>query len=147
MKIRYGLVEERHALEELQRRASLVWEEYREQLLAHPDAIELPNAYLRDERVRVAEDNGAILGFSCVLQGEPGIAELDGLFVEPDHWRHGIGRRLLEDAFALARAEGIHAIEVTANPRSEEFYRRLGFAAIGRADTRFGPANRMRVVL
>jgi GNAT superfamily N-acetyltransferase len=143
LEIRFAQLDERLALEALQRRASLVWEEYREQLLAHPDAIELPEAYIRDQCVRVAVRDGRVVGFSCVLvQGD--VAELDGLFVEPDCWRHGVGRALVEDAFARARAHAIRAIEVTANPRAEAFYARLGFVVIGRADTRFGAANRMR---
>jgi len=143
--IRPGRVDERHELEALQRRASLVWEDYRAQLLAHPDAIELPEAYLSEGRVRVAVVAGRVIGFVCLLPSTPGTAELDGLFVEPAHWRTGVGRRLLEDAFRHARAHGIRAVEVTANPRAEEFYRRLGFVVSGRAETRFGSANRMRV--
>jgi GNAT superfamily N-acetyltransferase len=145
LEIRFAHIDEIRELEELQRRASLVWEEYREQLLAHPDAIELPEAYIRDQRVRVAVLAGRVVGFSCVLPSAPAAAELDGLFVEPDHWRGGVGRALLDDAFACARAHGIRAVEVTANPRAEAFYVRLGFVVIGRAETRFGAANRMRV--
>jgi hypothetical protein len=40
--IRPALPEERLDLENLQRRASLALETYREQLEAHPDAIDLP---------------------------------------------------------------------------------------------------------
>jgi GNAT superfamily N-acetyltransferase len=145
IEIRMGRVDERLELEALQRRASLAWEDYRAQLLAHPDAIELPEDYLREERVRVAEIDGRVVGFSCVLSGAAGTAELDGLFVEPKHWRTGIGRRLLEDALTRARENAIDAIEVVAKPRAEEFYRRLGFAVLGRVETRFGPANRMRL--
>src|SRR5215471_259941 len=125
LEIRFARLDERAELEELQRRASLVWEEYREQLLAHPDAIELPDAYIRDQRVRVAVLAGRVVGFSCVLPSAPATAELDGLFVEPTHWRGGVGRALVEDAFVRARAHEIRAIEVTANPRAEAFYAKL----------------------
>jgi GNAT superfamily N-acetyltransferase len=140
-----GRVDERLELEALQRRASLAWEDYRASLVAHPDAIELPETYLRGERVRVAAIDGRVVGFSCVLPGVAATAELDGLFVEPEYWRIGVGRRLLEDAFSRAREQAIDAIEVVANPRAEDFYRRLGFVVTGRVETRFGPANRMRV--
>jgi hypothetical protein len=40
--IRAATPNEKKPLEELQRRSSLVWEESREALLAHPDAIDLP---------------------------------------------------------------------------------------------------------
>ena len=69
---------ERSALEELQRRASLIWEEDRDALLAHPDAIELPLEQITDGRTIVAESVGELLGFAVVLPREDGDAELDG---------------------------------------------------------------------
>ena len=44
------------ALEALQRRSSDVWEEYRAQLAAHPDAIAPPHQAIAEGRVRVAVD-------------------------------------------------------------------------------------------
>jgi hypothetical protein len=40
--IRLAKPAEKKTLEDLQRRASLIWEEPRKALLAHPDAIDLP---------------------------------------------------------------------------------------------------------
>jgi GNAT superfamily N-acetyltransferase len=142
--IRFGRPEERAALEALQRRASLMWEEYRPYLLANPDVIELPLAQLNDCHVRVAERDGRVAGFAALLP-RAGCHELDGLFVEPQLWRRGVGRALIEDALATARAQGAAVIETVANPRAEGFYKRLGFAVIGRAETQFGPAHKMRL--
>ena len=142
--LRSGRPEERAALEDLQRRASLMWEEYRPYLLANPDVIELPLAQLRDGRVRVAEWRGRVAGFAAVLPKQD-FCELDGLFVEPALWGHGIARALIADALVLARAEGAGRLETIANPRAEGFYRKLGFTVIGRAQTQFGPANRMQL--
>ena len=142
--IRFGVPEERTDLEELQRRASLIWEEYRADLLAHPDAIQLPLSQLRENRVRVAELGSRRVGFSVVIPKSPGVSELDGLFVEPEHWGAGIGRALIADAIRLARDQGAGAIEVIANPRAEGFYEKLGFCPIGLAQTQFGPARQMR---
>jgi GNAT superfamily N-acetyltransferase len=141
--IRYGHVSERSALEELQRRASLVYEGTRADLLAHPDAIELPDVQLEDQRVRVAEITSQPVGFSVTLPQTPGAWELDGLFVEPSQWGKGIGRALVIDAMDLARHDGVRVIEVTANPRAEGFYKKLGFSETGRVQTRFGPGIRM----
>jgi GNAT superfamily N-acetyltransferase len=144
--LRFGRPQERAALEELQRRASLMWEEYRPFLLANPDVIELPLAQLRAQQVRVAEIDGGVAGFASLLP-KGGFCELDGLFVEPDLWRRGVGRALIEDALAAARAEGAAAIETVANPRAEGFYRKLGFSVTGGAQTPFGPANRMQILV
>ena len=145
--LRAARPEERLALEELQRRASLEWEDHREALLAHPEAIELPLAQIEAGHVTVAEAEGRVLGFSVVLPREDGDAELDGLFVEPQGWGHGVGRGLVEHAAAQARAAGAKALHVIANPRAEGFYARCGFAQIGEAPTRFGPALLMRMNL
>ncbi|HEY4114119.1 MAG TPA: GNAT family N-acetyltransferase [Rhizomicrobium sp.] len=143
IQIRPARVEERGALEDLQRRASLAWEEYREALLAHPDAIALPEAQIADGRVAVAEVNGEITGFVVVLPRADGEAELDGLFVEPAHWGKWIGRLLVEQAERMARAIGGPALHVIANPQALGFYEKCGFVEQRRAETRFGPAIAM----
>ena len=97
---------EREALEALQRRASLNNPGDRDALLAHPDAIVLPAEQIARGDVIVAELDGVIAGFAAVLEREDGQAELDGLFVEPDRWRGGIGRLLVEASCALAQRRG-----------------------------------------
>ena len=100
--IRLAARDEKKALEDLQRQASLVWEEYREELLAYRDAIELPLEHLNAGHTYVAEGDGQILGFCVVLPRPDGDADLDGLFVEPAIWRRGIGRRLVPEAERVA---------------------------------------------
>jgi GNAT superfamily N-acetyltransferase len=133
---------ERAALEELWRRAADVWEEWRADLAAHPDAIALDPALIAAGRVRVAEaPSGEVVGLSVVLAPEHGACVLDGLFVEPDAMRGGVGRALVADAAARAHAEGAERIDVIANPRATGFYERVGFVAGEPAETRFGPAR------
>ena len=54
IQIRFAHPSERAFLINLQRRASLVWEEYRDDLLAHPEAIYIPLAQFRKRQVRIA---------------------------------------------------------------------------------------------
>jgi GNAT superfamily N-acetyltransferase len=144
--VRDAVLDERMALEQLQRRASMVWEADREMLLAHPDAIELPADQIRAGRVRVAsQTDGRSVGFSVLLPVSEGACELDGLFVEPDVMGQGIGRLLIEDCVAWAAREGAERIEVTANPDAFGFYERLGFELGEVVPTRFRPARRMRL--
>ena len=124
-------------LEELQRRASLELPEYREQLLANPDAIHLPPAQIANGQVIVAELDGEVAGFAAVVGGE-----LDGLFVEPDLWGCGIGKALIQAATHQARLSGM-TLKVTANPSVRLFYESCGFTVEGETQTRFGPALRM----
>lgn len=139
--IRMARPDERDALEDIQRRASLALEDYREQLTAHPDAIELPVSQIERGEVIVAEIGDRLAGFAAVII-EDEAAELDGLFVEPDLWRQGIGAALIDVAVHEARRRGL-AMMVVANPSAQEFYEKCGFTLEGEAQTRFGPGLRM----
>jgi GNAT superfamily N-acetyltransferase len=134
---------ERELLEDLQRRASTHSAAYRDQLLEHPDAIELPATQIDDGLVRVAERSGVPVGFHALLCVVDGACELDGLFVEPELWRSGIGRLLIQDAVAIARRKQATVIDVTANPGAIAFYRSVGFSEGDDTATRFGSARRM----
>jgi ribosomal protein S18 acetylase RimI-like enzyme len=64
--------------------------------------------------IEVAEAGGAVIGFCCSGSGEldtggPGIGELHTLYVDPDHWRRGAGRRLIVSAAAGLRRRGYGA--------------------------------------
>ena len=137
LSIRLAKPDEREELEELQRRASLALPDYRKQLLSHPDAIHLPPGQVANGQVLVAELDGRVAGFAAVVGGE-----LDGLFVEPDLWRRGIGAALVDAATHQARRKGL-ALTVIANPNARDFYESCGFSLEGETQTRFGPALRM----
>jgi predicted N-acetyltransferase YhbS len=141
--IRAARAGERPALEALQRRSSVHQPMYRAQLEAHPDAIELPAEHIAAGLVRVAEQDGVVVGFSVLLERSGEACELDGLFVEPDRMRSGVGRRLVADAKRIAAERGATRIDVVANPQAVAFYAAVGFTATGEAQTRFGPAPRM----
>lgn len=129
--------EEHEALEALQRRASFELREYRDQLMANPDAVHLPPAQIANGQVIVAELDGQIAGFAAVVGGE-----LDGLFVEPDLWGRGIGRVLIDAATHEARDRGL-ALTVIAAPSARRFYESCGFSVEGEPQTRFGAALKM----
>lgn len=144
IRIRDARADEVPLLEALQRRSSDVWEAYREQLAAHPDAIELPQAFVANGWVRVAmAADQAVVGFSVVIPTQGRAHELDGLFVDPARMNRGVGRALIEDAAARASHDGAECLEVTAGP-AQGLYEKAGFQLVGSAETRFGPAVRMR---
>lgn len=128
----------KEALEALQKRASLVSDRYREELLAHPEVFDLPLRQFERGHVLVATEAGKPIGFAALESGDR--LELDGLFVEPDHWGMGVGRRLVEAAKRLAKELGGGPLHVVASLEAEGFYRRCGFVPVGPSPTRFGPA-------
>ena len=129
--------DEHDELEELQRRASLELPEYRDQLLANPDAMHLPPAQIANGQVIVAEFEGEIAGFAAVVGGE-----LDGLFVEPDLWGGESAGRWSRPRRTRRGYRGL-ALTVIANPSARLFYESCGFSVEGEEQTRFGPALRM----
>jgi GNAT superfamily N-acetyltransferase len=143
--IRPALPGERAALEALQLRASLIWEEYRADLAAHPGAIALTPGAIEQLRVRVAllVGDDAPAGFSEWSVTSVDAWELEGLFVAPALMRNGIGGELVADVLGLARDAGVSRVAVVAGPHAAAFYERCGFVREGDASTRFGPAIRM----
>lgn len=142
--IRPAVEAERASLEALQRRASLANPGDRAALLAHPDAIALPIEQIADGCVYVAKRDGVIAGFAAILPRADGGAELDALFVEPQLWRLGIGRQLVEHVANVARARDAGFLHVVGNPHAEGFYTSCGFRVTETVETRFGPGLAMR---
>ena len=147
MIIRPATPSDREALEALQWRASLANESDREALERHPDAIDLPVEQIAAGGVFVAEDEGALVGFSAILPRDGGETELDALFVEPNLQRRGIGRMLIEHCAQVARSGGSSALHVVGNPHARQFYLACGFEIVGTFQTRFGPGLLMRMAL
>ena len=93
--------------------------------------------------VIVFEHWGEPAGFAVVVPRDDGRADIDGPFVEPDLWRSGIGRKLVEEAAQFATALEAPELIATANPRSEPFYAKCGFQATERLETTHGPISVM----
>jgi ribosomal protein S18 acetylase RimI-like enzyme len=81
------------------------------------------------------------------------VAELAAMYIDPEHWREGVGRELMETALSrLAELPYTEAILWTfaQNERAVAFYERYGWAKDGaeRIHVRTGePAIRMRRAL
>lgn len=87
----------------------------------------------------VACDGSAVVGF-CTLRPTPGrpggdaMAEIWALFVQPSHWRLGVGRLLCERSCADARRRGLAAVELwelESNAGARRFFHALGFRPDG----------------
>jgi len=136
-------------LEELRgvfRRSSLHYEDSRDVLLAHPEALEFSFPVEGHWECRVAVDEGRIIGFATGLF-PGGFLELEDLFVEPDGMRRGIGTALVADMSELALRHGAARIEVTANLNALDFYERTGFVVDHTVQTQFGSGLRMHLDL
>ncbi|MEZ0165040.1 ribosomal protein S18-alanine N-acetyltransferase [Kineococcus sp. LSe6-4] len=84
--------------------------------------------------VAVEEGTGEIVGYLLLgLEPVDGNGHVERLSVHPDHARRGTGRRLLELAADVTRAQGRPALTLTTFadvPWNAPWYRRLGFGDV-----------------
>lgn len=142
--MRTARVDEGDALRALYRRSASTNEGGRRAFAARPDLAEPSADDLETGRVRVAVEEGRLVGFAVTVREDGDAAELDALFVEPDEMGRGIGRLLIDDAVALARDAGVGVLRVVAGTEAVPFYRRCGFVDVGPVATEFGDAVEMR---
>ena len=94
--------------------------------------------------VAVAECNSVVAGvasFSLARDADVDVAttaELQAIYVSPDRWAHGIGRRLCEHAMDRLYSGKITSIllwVLAENVRATRFYERAGFQSDGTSKT------------
>ncbi|WEJ59539.1 GNAT family N-acetyltransferase [Devosia sp. FJ2-5-3] len=142
--IRSGVIDDFPVLVDLQRRASLAGypEPVRSVLAANPALVDqsFRPEWFSGDQVRVAIDaEEGIAGFA-VLARSGDETELVALFVDPGHWKRGIGRSLVEAAATLASRWVETEIFVLANPLALGFYTSVGFVHDRYVDMRNAPA-------
>ena len=88
----------------------------------------------------VAELNGAILGFCDLVPSRDkdsnpkAVAEIVAIYVDPRHWRQGVGRALCLRALEAARRKQFIAVtlwSLGSNIAARNFYEALGFQLDG----------------
>ena len=104
-------------------------------------ALTVTVPFINANCVQVAQaSSGDVVGVVWVtLTALPGIALLHGLFVDPAHWKQGIGRILFEGAVARAREITTAALMVYSEPSSEGFYKRMGAVRLGEVPFYYSP--------
>jgi GNAT superfamily N-acetyltransferase len=146
-RVRDAVLTDMDRLREIYRESSLSNQADREILLAHPEVLELSPSAVTGGRTRVAEDvSGRVVGF-VTLRSAGTVLEIEDLFVDPESMRHGAGRRLVNDAVAMARRDGASRLQVTANRHALQFYEAVGFIHDGVTETLFGPGELMHLPL
>lgn len=97
----------------------------RAELTVHPSD-------LTTDRYQVAERDGIVVGVAAFsADGERGQVEL--MFVDPAAMDQGIGRALMQWLIAEARALGLSAIDIEADPGAAGFYEAMGARRVGEA--------------
>ena len=111
--------------------------------------------YLADasRRLFVAESGGALLGYTMLVAGEPGDAdvaaaiaarptiELSKVYVHPDAHGGGIAAELMRACLAAAAEAEVRSVWLGVNQenaRAQRFYGKHGFAVVGTKRFRVG---------
>lgn len=91
---------------------------------------------LSDHLALVAEDAETVVGAVYANTGaDPSYGFVFGLYVRPDHRRHGLARRLMRAVAEMLREEGKQYVVLsvdTPNAAARSLYARLGFVDAAR---------------
>lgn len=86
--------------------------------------------FLANNEVFVAIANDAIAG-CCALVITGALAEIEHMWIKPEHMGSGVGRALFEHARNRARDLQLPVLELSADPNAEGFYERMGAKRVG----------------
>jgi N-acetylglutamate synthase-like GNAT family acetyltransferase len=130
VKIRKAATEDAPALTRIAHDAKRHWG-YPEHWLQHwQDDLTISTDFIAGNDVYVAEDESGLVGFyALIIRKEK--AELDHLWVTPQHIGTGVGKELFLHAMQHAARERVAEVEISSDPNAEGFYRKLGAHRIG----------------
>lgn len=86
--------------------------------------------FISEHEVFVALVDEKIAG-CCALVLTESHAEIEHMWMRPEHMGSGIGRALFEHAKHRAEERGARVLELSADPNAEGFYARMGAKRIG----------------
>ena len=136
--------DEADALSELALRSKAHWGYSDEFIEACRAELAVDPQDIASGRVVVAVVDGGLAGFSTLV-GEPPVAEVEALFVEPEHIGvgAGVGTTLFEALCDAARGAGFTRLLIEADPNAAGFYERQGAVKVGDRPSGSIPGRRL----
>ena len=86
--------------------------------------------FIIENEVFVALVNEQIAG-CCALVLTGSLAEIEHMWMRPEHMGTGVGRALFTHAKQRAEQRGAYSLELSADPNAEGFYAHMGAERIG----------------
>jgi GNAT superfamily N-acetyltransferase len=130
IQIRRARPDEAAMLTEIAHAAKRHWG-YPENWIRHwqPDLTITPEFITKNEMF-VAVKGETIMGCAALCVGDP-VAELEHMWIRPEHMGAGIGRALFNHIKERALSLKLPVLELSADPNAEGFYERMGARRIG----------------
>ena len=94
-----------------------------------PD-LTITRDFISDNEVFVAVAGEEIAG-CCALVLNGSLAEIEHMWIKPEHMGSGVGRALFNYARQRAEERGALVLELSADPNAEGFYERMGTTRVG----------------
>jgi GNAT superfamily N-acetyltransferase len=116
---------------------------YPESWIKHwQDDLTISSDFIAGNLVYVAELENVIIGFYALVVGDQR-AELEHMWVAPEHIGTGVGKELFIHALQTAAGDDIASIEISADPNAEGFYQRMGARRIGEVSSEIDGQTRV----
>jgi GNAT superfamily N-acetyltransferase len=143
LEIRPARLDEGPILTELAYASKRTWGYPEETLDEWNGPLTVLEEHLREEAYFVAEEERdgrpfPVGFFSLMPVDRPDTLDLDHFWVLPEGQGRGVGRRMFERAIQEARKAGARRMTITAEPRAEGFYLKMGAVRIGGKPTVVG---------
>ena len=128
--IRRARPEEAEALTTIAHAAKRHWN-YPEHWIAEwHSALTITPEFIENNELYVAIANHEIAG-CCTLVLTEELAEIEHMWIKPEHMGSGVGRALFTHARQRAEERGARVLELSADPNAAGFYERMGAQRIG----------------
>ncbi len=130
VQIRRAKPDEADELTEIAHAAKRHWG-YPENWIEHwKNDLTITSEFIANHETFVAVADEKIVGCCAIVLSESA-AELEHMWIKPEHIGAGVGRALFLYVKERAANLGVPALEISSDPNAEGFYRRMGAARIG----------------
>ncbi len=130
IQIRRALPDEAAVLTEIAHAAKRHWG-YPEKWIEHwKDDLTITPDFIASNEMYVAVTGEEIAG-CCALVMRDSLAELEHMWIRPEHMGNGVGRALFQQIVERATTQNAKVVELSADPNAEGFYQRMGATRIG----------------
>ncbi|MFN2515142.1 MAG: GNAT family N-acetyltransferase [Pyrinomonadaceae bacterium] len=130
MPIRKALPNDAPELTQIAHEAKRHWG-YPEHWIKHwQDDLTITPDFVATNQVYVAECEGELLGFYALIVRDDK-AEIDHMWVAPEHIGTGVGKALFIHAMQTAARQNVSEVGISSDPNAEGFYKKMGAFRIG----------------